>query len=130
MTPDAASGTRDSRYAWLLGTAGVLVVALFTLTSLRGEGSGSGGITVGGAAPPFAAPLAVLGARRSGRQRRDRGSRTGSGGRGRRSRLLRAQARCAERLRALRARAGDRRVLREPLQGVRRSSRAEHVAFY
>lgn len=48
-----------SRYGWFVGVVGVLVIALITLNTFRSEGPGSRGITTGGDAPPFAAPLAL-----------------------------------------------------------------------
>ncbi len=129
MAPDPQSATRDSRYAWRWGAAGVLVVSLFTVSSLRGEGSGPR-ITAGGEAPRLRGAPGRLGARRGGRQRRHRRGEGWAERRGQRARLLGPQSGRGERLRALRARAGDRRVLRDPQPGVRRSSRAEHVAFY
>jgi len=47
-----------SRYGWFVGVVGVLVIALIILNGSGAEGPGSRGITPGGAAPPFAAPLA------------------------------------------------------------------------
>jgi hypothetical protein len=48
-----------SRYGWFVGVVGVLLISLITLNTFRSEGPGSRGITTGGSAPPFAAPLAL-----------------------------------------------------------------------
>lgn len=48
-----------SRYGWFVGVVGVLLITLITLNTFRSEGPGSRGITSGGPAPPFAAPLAL-----------------------------------------------------------------------
>ena len=43
---------------WLVGVAGVVVVAYITLNTLRTEGVGSRGLAAGTRMPPFAMPLA------------------------------------------------------------------------
>jgi hypothetical protein len=48
------------RGGWLVGLAGVLVVAYITVNSLRTEGVGSRGPVAGERLPPFAAPFASL----------------------------------------------------------------------
>lgn len=48
-----------SRYGWFVGVVGVLLISLLTLNTFRSEGPGVQGITTGGKAPPFAAPLAL-----------------------------------------------------------------------
>lgn len=48
-----------SRHGWFVGIVGVLILALVTLNASRTEGPGSPALTPGGAAPPFAAPLAL-----------------------------------------------------------------------
>lgn len=57
--PSARLPGGASRYGWFVGVVGVLVIALITLNTFRSEGPGSRGITTGGTAPPFAAPLAL-----------------------------------------------------------------------
>ncbi|HYI19479.1 MAG TPA: hypothetical protein VD836_12270 [Solirubrobacteraceae bacterium] len=49
------------RGGWLVGLAGVLVLAYITVNSVRTEGVGSRGPAVGEQLPPFAAPLVRTG---------------------------------------------------------------------
>jgi hypothetical protein len=46
-----------SRYGWLVGIVGLVVLAWILLNTLRTEGPGSTGPAVGATLPPFAAPL-------------------------------------------------------------------------
>jgi hypothetical protein len=59
--PPARLARGASRYGWFIGVVGVLLIALVPLSNLQSEGPGSRGLTTGGAAPPFAAPLALAG---------------------------------------------------------------------
>lgn len=59
--PAARLPAGASRYGWFVGVVGVLLIAVVTLNTFRtgSKGPGSRGITAGGTAPPFAAPLAL-----------------------------------------------------------------------
>lgn len=59
--PPARLPAGASRYGWFVGVVGVLLIALITLNTFRStsDGPGSRGITTGGKAPVFAAPLAL-----------------------------------------------------------------------
>ncbi len=58
--PRARLPAGASRYGWFVGVVGVLLIAVLTLSTLGGrDGPGSRGITTGGQAPVFAAPLAL-----------------------------------------------------------------------
>ncbi len=57
--PPARLPAGASRYGWFVGVVGVLLIATIVLSNLRTDGPGSRGITTGGKAPPFAAPLAT-----------------------------------------------------------------------
>ncbi|MDW5597923.1 redoxin domain-containing protein [Conexibacter stalactiti] len=55
--PPPASPSGASRYGWLVGVVGLVVLAWILLNTLRTEGPGSTGPAVGATLPPFAAPL-------------------------------------------------------------------------
>lgn len=49
----------QSRYTWFIGVVAVLVIAYVSVNTITTQGPGSQGVSTGGAAPPFAAPLAT-----------------------------------------------------------------------
>jgi peroxiredoxin len=55
--PPSASPPGRTRYGWLVGILGLILVAYISLNTLRTEGPGSTGPQVGQQLPPFAAPL-------------------------------------------------------------------------
>jgi hypothetical protein len=57
QTPPSARPLGASRYGWLVGIVGLIIVAYISLNTLRTEGPGSSGPAAGQALPPFAAPL-------------------------------------------------------------------------
>lgn len=57
--PPAAPEPVRARYGWLVGVLGLVILAWILLNTLRTEGPGSAGPTVGEPLPAFAAPLAA-----------------------------------------------------------------------
>lgn len=55
--PPADPVAKTSRYGWLVGVLGLVLLAWILLNTLRTEGPGSTGPAVGANLPPFAAPL-------------------------------------------------------------------------
>ncbi len=49
----------SGQYGWFVAVIGILLVLAFTLSNCGSDGPGSEGISKGGPAPPFAAPLAL-----------------------------------------------------------------------
>lgn len=55
--PPSARPAGASRYGWMIGILGIILIAYISLNTLRTEGPGSAGPAAGSSLPRFAAPL-------------------------------------------------------------------------